>query len=94
MIAMSNPLLICYESQLYDHAFCDHDCSRKHQHKVVGFLKVGTKNLFLFDLESNYHELQPLCVLDFYVHESMQRQGCGKQLFEFMLKVNQQFEIF
>ena len=93
---VSNLLLIHYKSQLFDHKFCDHfcGCSRKHQNKVVGFLKVGTKNLFLFDLESNYHELQPLCVLDFYVHESMQRQGCGKQLFEFMLKVTSNLEYF
>ena len=29
----------------------------------------------------------PLCVLDFYVHESRQRKGCGKRLFEAMLEV-------
>ncbi|CAH8602065.1 unnamed protein product [Heterobilharzia americana] len=28
----------------------------------------------------------PLCVLDFYVHESHQRQGCGRKLFDFMLQ--------
>ena len=33
------------------------------------------------------HEVEPLCLLDFYVHESMQRTGCGKKLFEGMLKV-------
>jgi GNAT superfamily N-acetyltransferase len=27
-------------------------------------------------------EVEPLCVLDFYVHESCQRQGVGKALFE------------
>lgn len=27
-------------------------------------------------------EVEPLCVLDFYVHESYQRQGVGKALFE------------
>lgn len=26
-------------------------------------------------------EIQPICVLDFYVHESCQRQGIGKELF-------------
>ena len=31
-------------------------------------------------------ELCPLSVLDFYVHESMQRGGHGKDLFEFMLR--------
>lgn len=33
------------------------------------------------------HEVEPLCLLDFYVHESMQRSGCGKKLFEAMLEV-------
>jgi GNAT superfamily N-acetyltransferase len=27
-------------------------------------------------------EIEPLCVLDFYVHEQYQRQGVGKTLFE------------
>ena len=30
--------------------------------------------------------MSPLCVLDFYVHESVQRGGHGKALFETMLK--------
>lgn len=30
--------------------------------------------------------MNPLCVLDFYVHESVQRGGHGKELFEKMLK--------
>ena len=30
--------------------------------------------------------MYPLCVLDFYVHESRQRSGCGKNLFEYMLQ--------
>ena len=30
-------------------------------------------------------EIDPTCVLDFYVHESIQRQGIGKQLFEMAL---------
>ena len=32
-------------------------------------------------------EVEPICVLDFYVHESKQRSGCGKMLFEAMLQV-------
>ena len=53
--------------------------------KVLGILKVGVKKLFLRDMYYNYHEVFPLCVLDFYVHESLQRQGIGKQLFDYML---------
>ena len=29
---------------------------------------------------------EPLCVLDFYVHESMQRRGIGRRLFDEMLR--------
>lgn len=39
------------------------------------------------DMQSVQYEVNPLCVLDFYVHESRQRTGCGKRLFEHMLKV-------
>ena len=56
------------------------------QNRVLGFIKVGTKKLFLRDRNYNYHEVTPLCVLDFYVHESIQRRGIGKQLFDYMLK--------
>jgi alpha-tubulin N-acetyltransferase 1 len=53
---------------------------------VMGILKVGRKKLFIRDNTSGkMHELEPLCVLDFYVHETIQRGGVGKQLFEFML---------
>ena len=47
---------------------------------------VGKKNLFLLDGNGGQNEVYPLCVLDFYVHESRQRSGCGKNLFEYMLQ--------
>ncbi|BFZ19986.1 hypothetical protein BsWGS_23025 [Bradybaena similaris] len=53
---------------------------------IVGILKVGRKNLFLYDKSKVQHEVQPLCVLDFYVHESRQRMGCGRKLFDSMLR--------
>ena len=46
--------------------------------KVCGILKTGKKNLFHYDGLGNVKELKPLCVLDFYVHESMQRVGVGR----------------
>ncbi|XP_062515725.1 alpha-tubulin N-acetyltransferase 1-like [Corticium candelabrum] len=54
---------------------------------VIGFIKVGQKRLFLVDRTGALHEVTPLCILDFYVHESRQRHGHGKQLFEHMLTV-------
>jgi hypothetical protein len=41
---------------------------------INGILKIGKKKLFHRDSKSGkMHEIEPLCVLDFYVHESMQR---------------------
>ena len=49
---------------------------------VYGGIKTGIKRLFIRVETGAFVELEPLCVLDFYVHEQYQRQGLGKQLFE------------
>ena len=54
---------------------------------MLGLLKVGVKKLFIRNEAGNIKEINPLCVLDFYVHESVQRGGQGKMLFEKMLEV-------
>lgn len=53
---------------------------------VTGVLKVGLKDLYLFDEDSKLscHKATP-SILDFYIHESHQRRGMGKRLFERML---------
>lgn len=61
------------------------DSDGKLNGQVIGILKVGHKNLFILDQLGVQREVAPLCVLDFYVHESFQRQGCGKGLFDHML---------
>ncbi len=48
------------------------------ENSIIGFIKVGVKKLFVRDERNNYLEITPLCVLDFYVHESYQRSGHGK----------------
>ncbi|XP_063853176.1 alpha-tubulin N-acetyltransferase-like isoform X3 [Scylla paramamosain] len=53
---------------------------------VVGMLKVGRKKLFLLDPNQRTKEAAPLCVLDFYIHESRQRRGYGRRLFDYMLR--------
>ena len=53
--------------------------------KVIGLLKVGMRKLFIRNDSGQIKEITPLCVLDFYVHESVQRGGQGKHLFEEML---------
>jgi alpha-tubulin N-acetyltransferase 1 len=54
---------------------------------VVGMLKVGEKHLFVYDKQGKNHEMIPLCVLDFYVHEKQQRRGYGKIL-EYSININ------
>jgi alpha-tubulin N-acetyltransferase 1 len=45
---------------------------------AFGFIKIGKKNLFIRNQAGTIKEISPICVLDFYVHESQQRSGFGK----------------
>ncbi len=49
---------------------------------VSGFLKIGVKSLFLYDAANTIWEVAPMCILDFYVHERLQRMGIGRKLFD------------
>lgn len=61
---------------------------------ALGLLKVGRKKLFVAaspqngfaDVQGAFREIEPVCCLDFYVHERCQRAGLGKVLFEAMLR--------
>ncbi|XP_037698999.1 alpha-tubulin N-acetyltransferase 1 isoform X4 [Choloepus didactylus] len=53
---------------------------------IIGFLKVGYKKLFVLDDREAHNEVEPLCILDFYIHESLQRRGHGQELFQYMLQ--------
>ncbi|XP_008691127.1 alpha-tubulin N-acetyltransferase 1 isoform X3 [Ursus americanus] len=53
---------------------------------IIGFLKVGYKKLFVLDDREAHNEVEPLCILDFYIHESLQRHGHGRELFHYMLQ--------
>ena len=55
------------------------------KNKVLDFIKVGIQKLYVRDKYFNYHNVSPVCVIDFYVHESCQRKGIGKELFEYMV---------
>jgi alpha-tubulin N-acetyltransferase 1 len=44
---------------------------RAEGNKVIGLLKVGVKKLFIRNDMGAIKEISPLCVLDFYVHESV-----------------------
>lgn len=56
---------------------------------VTGMLKTGNKGLYVFDKEGQYYQVNPKCVLDFYVTETRQRAGYGKMLFQHMLQKEQ-----
>ena len=55
------------------------------KNKVLGYIKVGPKKLFLRDRICNYHERKTLCVLDFYIYDTEQRSNLGREIFDFML---------
>lgn len=55
---------------------------------LIGLLKVGYRKLFLHDVRGIQHEMCPLAVLDFYIHESKQRNGNGRKLFDYMIQVS------
>ncbi|XP_055915726.1 alpha-tubulin N-acetyltransferase 1 isoform X1 [Eupeodes corollae] len=62
------------------------DVGAGHNGAVIGLLKVGTKSLYLFDESGETKKVDDApCILDFYIHESRQRAGLGKDLFEAML---------
>jgi len=54
---------------------------------VLGIIKTGPKKLFLLNHKGVQHEMNLSCILDFYIHESCQRMGLGKLLFDHFLKV-------
>jgi len=52
-----------------------------------GFLKYGFKSLYLHKKSGELVQCRPICLLDFYVDESVQRQGVGKRLFAHFLSL-------
>jgi alpha-tubulin N-acetyltransferase 1 len=67
------------ESKLYLLLSDDHTTA-------LGFLKVGPRHLFLWDRAGVQHELEPLCLLDFFTFPSEQRKGHGRRMIERMLR--------
>ena len=44
---------------------------RAERNRVIGIVKVGKRNLFIRGDTGGIKEIKPLCLLDFYVHESI-----------------------
>ena len=56
------------------------------KNKAIGFIKMGEKHLFYRNYSGTIYEIDPLTVLDFYVHESEQRKGYGISIYKSMLE--------
>jgi alpha-tubulin N-acetyltransferase 1 len=54
--------------------------------KALGFVKVGVRNLFLWDRKGVQHEKKLLCLLDFFTVQTCQRKGYGKKMIDAMLE--------
>ncbi|EFO65197.1 Mechanosensory abnormality MEC-17-like protein [Giardia lamblia P15] len=52
--------------------------------RCLGILKGGVKHLFMLDSQNETHEMDAMCCLDFYTHETVQRRGIGTRLFRAM----------
>ena len=55
--------------------------------KCDGFIKYGTKNLYFYKKDGSIKQSNPMCLLDFYVDQPMQRHGIGLTLFQKMIEV-------
>ena len=55
---------------------------------VLGFVKIGPRNLFLWDRIGVQHERKGICLLDFFTYPECQRRGYGKKMIDEMLKDN------
>ena len=53
---------------------------------MIGFIKFGNKNLYLYKKKGQIIQKDMISVLDFYVEEQYQRCGIGKTLFDEFLK--------
>jgi len=51
-----------------------------------GMLKVETRNIYMIDDRQNQVQQPTLCVLDFVITSELRRAGCGRILFDKMLK--------
>jgi alpha-tubulin N-acetyltransferase 1 len=67
--AQGLPAIITTASRLYTSD--NHLYLKAEDNKVLGLLKVGVRKLFIRNELGAIKEISPLCVLDFYVHESV-----------------------
>jgi hypothetical protein len=55
--------------------------------KAIGFIKFGPKDLFFYTKSGVVKSMKgQVCLLDFYVEDTVQRRGCGRALFDEMCR--------
>ncbi|OHT08297.1 Alpha-tubulin N-acetyltransferase [Tritrichomonas foetus] len=55
------------------------------QTRVLGFVKIGPRHLFLWDRYGSQHEMNPICLLDFFTYQTEQRKGYGRKMIDRVL---------
>uniref|UniRef100_A0A8D2B2W8 N-acetyltransferase domain-containing protein n=1 Tax=Sciurus vulgaris TaxID=55149 RepID=A0A8D2B2W8_SCIVU len=61
---------------------------QSNRHVIYVCLDLQRYLLFFISQDDReaHNEVEPLCILDFYIHESLQRHGHGRELFQHMLQ--------
>ena len=54
--------------------------------RVEGMMVVGSRTVMYRDDRGKCVDISPLCVVDFYVHDRLQRRGIGIGIFSKMMK--------
>lgn len=89
-------LLVSHLFSFFSSNFCHfRSAIISHVSLVLGLFELPLSTvqvclLFVFPLQNPqgvHIEAEPLCVLDFYIAENLQRHGYGLELFDFMLQV-------
>ena len=70
------------DQRLYLAARGVHDGEQGAWTHVLGLIKFGRKRLFIYGDTGAMHEIEPVCVLDFFVHPSVQGGGIGRMLYD------------
>ena len=74
---------------IYTLTVLNNDTKKSKKETILGFLKVGCKDLYLYNEENTQIRRNDVpCVMDFFVLEHYQRFGIGQILFETMLQTN------
>ena len=55
--------------------------------RAIGFLRTTRQKLYVRDRSAAQTILFPLCIVDGYIHSTLQRRGIGLYLFQYAMDV-------